>query len=79
MERLAAEVRGLRDPVVQLIDEASDEVVYTIRVAGTTFRPKVFDRDAVYTLVVGEPDSGQMQRLSGLVVAAAGETLEVVF
>jgi hypothetical protein len=73
------EVRGLRDPVVQLIDEASDEVIYTIRVAGTTFRPKVFDGDAVYTLVVGEPDRGQIQRLTGLVVAAAGETLEVVF
>jgi len=72
-------VSGLRDPVVQLVDEENGEVVYTIRIAGTTFRPKVFDAGGVYTVVVSEPDTGQMQRITGLGVAAAGESIEVVF
>jgi hypothetical protein len=41
------------DPVVQVIDEASGEVVYTLRIKGTTFRPKVF-RAGTYTVKIGE-------------------------
>jgi hypothetical protein len=72
-------VRGLSDPVIQLIDEESGDVIYTIRIAGAAFRPKVFDAAARYTVIVSEPDSGQMQRITGLSVAAAGESIEVVF
>jgi hypothetical protein len=74
------EVRGLDSPVVQLVDEANGEIVYTIRISGTSFRPAIFDADAVYTLVIGEPDTGQTQRLTGLRMAA-DETavIEVVF
>jgi hypothetical protein len=39
----------------------------------------VFDAESVYTLAIGEPDTGQIQRLTGLTVAAAGETVEVIF
>lgn len=50
------EVTGMENPVVQVIDEAHDEIVYTLRIQGTKFRPKVF-RVADYTIVVGEsPD-----------------------
>jgi len=74
------EINGLRDPVVQLIDEATGEVIYTVRAAGTSFRPKVFDAAATYTVVVSEPDTGQSQTLSGLRLAAdESETVEVVF
>jgi len=73
------DVTGLQDPVIQLIDEGSGEVVYTVRIAGTTFRAKVFDADKTYTLVVSEPDSGQTQRLTGLTVAGANDTVEVIF
>jgi hypothetical protein len=41
------------NPVVQVIDEADGEVVYTLRIRGTTFRPKVF-RAGTYTVKVGE-------------------------
>ena len=73
------EVSGLSDPVVQLVEEASGEVIYTIRIEGTTFRPMVFDADATYTLVVGEPETGQTQRLTGLTMADDRERIEVVF
>jgi hypothetical protein len=46
-------VSGMVEPVVQVIDEADGEIVYTLRIKGTTFRPKVF-RDGTYTVKVGE-------------------------
>ncbi len=50
------EVSGMQNPVVQVIDEAHDEIVYTLRIRGNKFQPKVF-RVADYTIVVGEsPD-----------------------
>ena len=45
---------GMEDPVVQVIYESNREIIYTLRIMGTTFRPKVF-KDGLYTLKVGEP------------------------
>jgi hypothetical protein len=41
------------DPVVQVVDEANGEVVYTLRINGRAFSPKVF-REGRYTVRVGE-------------------------
>jgi len=49
------EVSGMKDPVIQVVDEYLNEPVYTIRIKGTTWRPKVF-RQATYTIRVGEGD-----------------------
>lgn len=43
------------DPVVQIVDEYNDEVVYTLRVNGTEFRPKIF-RSGTYTVRVWHGD-----------------------
>jgi hypothetical protein len=32
-------VQGMRNPVLQVIDEETDEIVYTLRMSGTEFRP----------------------------------------
>ena len=45
------QVSGTVNPVVQVIDESSKEVVYTLRIKGREFRPKVF-KDGTYTVVV---------------------------
>ena len=55
------EVSGLDDPVVQLVNEDSGEVVYTLRINGQTFRPKVFAAGATYTVKVGDPDTDRLQ------------------
>ncbi len=47
------EIEGQEDPVVQVVDETTDEIVYTIRINGTSWRPKVF-RQGSYTVHVGE-------------------------
>ena len=46
-------VEGMRDPVIQVIDEKTGEIVYTLRIQGTRFRPKVF-APGLYTLRVGD-------------------------
>ncbi|MDA1015865.1 MAG: hypothetical protein O3A00_15590, partial [Planctomycetota bacterium] len=57
-------IEGPKNPVVQVIDEATRQIEYTLRIRGTTFRPKVF-RNGTYTIKVGEQD-GAMKTLSGI-------------
>ena len=72
-------VSGMTDPVVQIIDEDRDEIVYSLRIKGTLFRPKVF-KAGTYTLRVGEPDTARMKTLKGLQSMPLDEsqTVEVV-
>jgi hypothetical protein len=74
------EVTGMTNPVVQVIDEAGKEIVYTLRINGTTFRPKVF-RAGTYTIRVGEPNTDKMRTLAGVqsIGADAKEVIEISF
>jgi len=68
-------VAGMEDPVVQVIDESNGEIVYTLRIDGNTFRPKVF-RKGTYTIRVGQqPD--KMKELKGVKSLGAGEKTEL--
>ncbi len=55
-------VSGMRDPVLQIINERNGRVVYTLRIEGKTWRPKVFEPGA-YTIKVGEPGTDEMETL----------------
>jgi len=57
-------VTGMEDPVVQVIDEADGQLVYTLRIKGNRFRPKVF-RKGTYTIKVGQ-QGGEMKQLKGI-------------
>ncbi len=71
------QIQGVENPVVQVIEEHSGEVVYTLRIAGKTFRPHVFAAGS-YFVRVGEPETGRFQEIRGLVARADHEsTLEV--
>jgi len=73
-------VTGMADPVVQIIDQASNEIVYTLRVKGRSFRPKIF-KSGQYTIRIGEPDSGQMKTLENVesLPPEKDQTLKVSF
>jgi len=61
----------VENPVVQVINESTKEIVYTVRIQGNQFQPKVF-KDGKYTIKIGEqPDN--MKTLSGI-DAQEGET-----
>jgi len=61
------EVNGMVDPVVEVRDERSGEAIYAIRIQGTTFRPRVFERGGTYTLLVGEPGTDRVRTIAGVV------------
>lgn len=46
---------GINDPVVQIIDQSSNEIVYTLRITGSSFTPSVF-KEGVYTVRIFDPD-----------------------
>ncbi len=70
------EVAGMQRPVVQVINEATGEIVYTLRVGSNTFRPKVF-ADAPHTLIIGEPAEGKIKKLTGISPTSGKEVLQV--
>jgi phosphodiesterase/alkaline phosphatase D-like protein len=57
-------VRGMDDPVVQVIEERSGEIVYTLRIKGREFRPKVF-APGKYTIKVGDQNE-RTKTVSGI-------------
>jgi hypothetical protein len=59
------EVVGIARPVIQVIDESNDEILYTIRAKTNTWRPKVFAK-GTYTIRTGDPDHGKMVTKSGV-------------
>ena len=59
------QVAGMTNPVVQVIDEAGGEIVYTLRIRGATCRPKVFKK-GTYTLKVGEQGTDKWKTLTGI-------------
>ena len=67
------EVEGMTNPVVQVIDESNGEIVYTLRINGTSWQPKVFKIEE-YTVKIGRQGTGQMKTLTGIRPVAAGES-----
>jgi hypothetical protein len=37
-------ITGIQNPIIQIIDESNNEVVYTLRIKGSQYRPKVFKK-----------------------------------
>ena len=54
------EFSDLEYPVVQVLRESDGEPVYTVRVKGRSFRPKVFST-GTFTIRVGEPGTDRMK------------------
>ncbi len=68
-------VAGMSEPVVQVIDEDNDEIVYTLRIKGSSYQPKVF-KTGTYTVKIGEP-GGKMKVLSGLKPSSGQKIISV--
>ncbi len=56
-------VAGVKNPVVQIFDEAKNEILYTLRLAGQSFRAPVF-APGLYSIRVSEPETGKMKTLA---------------
>ena len=60
------EVSLIESPVVQVINDSTGEIEYTIRPAGESFRPRIFDLNSTYTLRTGNPGTGVWNLQEGL-------------
>lgn len=58
-------------PVLQVVDEASGEILYTLRLPRASFRPPVFDAAGRYTVRVRDPDRGIERVYEGVTPAGS--------
>jgi hypothetical protein len=72
------EVTGHEDPVLQVIAEAGGEIVYTLRINGTSYRPQVF-KEGRYTIKVGEGEATHVFEEVESLEPGESRTLEVAF
>ncbi|CAN0416705.1 unnamed protein product, partial [Laminaria digitata] len=74
------QISGMDNAVVQVVEDRTQEVVYTLRINGSNFQPKVFAQGS-YTVHVGDQDNDNMQTLTGLQAGAmaASEPVLVSF
>jgi phosphodiesterase/alkaline phosphatase D-like protein len=66
-------VSGMTNPVVQVIDESDNEIVYTIRINGASYTPKVF-KGGKYTIKVGSQEIERTRTLAGVSALAPGQS-----
>ena len=59
-------VTGLKNPVFQVRNSKTGELVYALRIHGNAFRPPVFDKEETYEVRVGEPDRDAWETLKSL-------------
>jgi hypothetical protein len=68
----------IENPVVQVMNEETDEILYTLRIQGASYQPRVYS-DGVYTVKAGnnKPDQWSLQGMKPQ--KNQTETIEVVF
>ncbi|MCF7974046.1 MAG: hypothetical protein K9N55_09550 [Phycisphaerae bacterium] len=72
----ALNIKGQTNPVVQIVDESNNDVVYTLRILGQSFSPKVF-HEGTYTIKVGEGDHIKTFDSVKSIPSKNGKTIEV--
>ena len=55
-------VEGMVNPVIKIIRETTGEIIYSLRIKGNTFQPRVFET-GYYTIEIGEPDQNKWQKI----------------
>lgn len=74
-------VSGLeRPPVIQILNEITGEIIYTLRISSNNYQARVFE-NGNYSIIVGEPGTPLMKKISGLVSSDSRdqEALSVIF
>lgn len=59
---------GVKNPVVQIVDDANGAIVYTLRLAGQRWRPHVF-APGKYTVRISEPETRRERVVKGVIAA----------
>ena len=59
-------IQDYNNPVIQVINEKSNEIIYTLRINGHEYDPKVFE-NGTYSVIISDPDSKIEKTFKGLV------------
>ncbi|MGW8178076.1 MAG: alkaline phosphatase D family protein, partial [bacterium] len=70
-------VKGMVDPVVQILHEETGEIVYSLRVKGVEHSPRV-PVAGTYSVLIGEPGTKNWKKLTGLETGPLKEGDEVL-
>ncbi|MFC2123183.1 alkaline phosphatase D family protein [Bacteroidota bacterium] len=72
--------QGVENPVLKIIDQESGELVYSIRIAGNNFTPKIF-KQGIYQVEIIDPESGKIRVLSDITlnIENPGKTITITF
>lgn len=60
----------IANPVIQVVNQMTNEIEYTVRIKGKSYAPKVFMKDAKYTVKLGTPENGKWQTVTDLTPGA---------
>jgi hypothetical protein len=63
-------------PVIQVIEEETNEIVYTIRAREPVYQPKVF-KTVMYTVIIGEPGTDKIKTIKGIQARWSKEQQEI--
>jgi alkaline phosphatase D len=63
-----------QDPVVQVINQLTGEMIYSLRINGNEFTPKVFE-NSTYSIRYGEPDTNTWKEIKNLKVNSKGKKI----
>ena len=58
-------VKGVENPVVQVTEEQTGDVLYALRIASQSFQPHVF-APGKYTIKISEPETGRQKEVKGV-------------
>lgn len=72
-------IKGLKKPVIEIINESTNKVEYTLRINTNTFKPKIFDKIKSYTIKVGDPDLNIWKAKSGLSANSSRKKVKFTF
>ncbi len=68
-------ISGTSNPVVQVVQDETGEVLYTVRILGNSYQPNVF-APGKYTVKMGDPDQNRWETVS-TDTQESGKTLEI--
>ena len=72
-------IQGVDNPVIQVIDESTNEILYTIRVQGNSFQPAVYS-EGTFTIKLGadKPDKKTLSRIPAAPKHQAGSQIVIL-
>ncbi|NOR74557.1 MAG: twin-arginine translocation pathway signal protein [Draconibacterium sp.] len=72
-------IKGMVNPVIEVTNEKNSEIIYSIRIKGNSWQPKVFEKGS-YTVKVGDPDLNKWETIEHIQSATKHKkSLEVSF